>query len=325
MAAEKLFKTFSESLINDLSISSNRTYYYFDDNNKVALKEELVDKAGLSLEFYLTDSKNKWADDRYKADLFLNIKISIKNIFKIFYDPTERCCYKSTKLGLGLEWGSSGSKIKRCIKIGEFGSNIEKLDDVELIKNNIRVPNAFNNINFYWFIYIVEQSKKVEDDNDWYGNDSGLVLGKGLLFSIIAKGNGSIFPIEEQNKPNEPLWTIGVHYDDWMFDGFDVDSISILLNQAHPLFKYVSFDSPDYSEDIFKESISSAVTTLILAIIEKAKSDQSLNELSLNEEEQGSILSAIKYFENVLQFNVLSTPQKIAYSVKKFFDKVKIQ
>jgi len=320
MSSEKLYITFSDDLIKELNITSSRNYYYLFEGEKRELEEKRVDELSNSPVFSIRDQFRKWNELKKTQPLYFNFSFSISNLVQIFHGK-EQACYSNATLGIALEWKPKDSKVKRCIKIGEINDYLEN-DSITFHINDVEIKFPDNDIDFYWIIYVSKPGNGSNDGEHKFGNTKGLVLGKGLLWSIINGGNASMFPIDEVYKKDSPLWSIRCSFNDWCEDEFSQDNLAIVLNQCHPLYKSIKYDSETFDELIFKEVISSSFASLVEQIILIAKDNNCYSDIAKdNVEENGSILAAIKYFKNTKGINVCGLPSEILDSVKIMFDK----
>lgn len=320
---EKLFKSFSQELITSLEIKASREYYYFFEDQKMMVSEKKIDPLSKPHLFKICDETRKWNDVKNKQSLFFDLTLSVSNIFHIFHG-IESCCYQNTVLGIMLEWKPKNSKIRRCIKIGEITDYLEK-DTVTFISKKIEIKYPNENIDFYWSFYIKQSGSGKIGDHQRFGNTKGLILGRGLLWSIVNEGNGSIFPIEEAQKKDSPLWSIRCNFNNWLEDEFSLDNLAIVVNKTHPMYPAIKFGEETYNDLIFKETIGFAFYTLVSTILETAKTFGQIDDLKNESEkgEKGSILQAIKYFRDTLGIKITAPVNEFVESIKMFFDKEK--
>lgn len=320
MASQKLFKTFSNELIKSLNIQLKRKYFYYDDENeKCELVENKVDPLATNLKVVkLDDANRQWIEFRKSHSLFFDLEIKLENVVNIFHGKTQACDSK-TKLGIGLSWKALNSKFKYCIKLGSIDDYI---DDFETTIEGIEVKCPDSDIEFSWFIYVIKPGNSSQ--NDGYANAEGMIVAVENAWTIMVSGNGSIFPIEEYSKQGDPLWHTRVDFIDWTEDEFSSDNLAIVLNPAHPLFQLIDSESPEFNENILKEVLSSALTSLIVEIMIVAKENGNDDALFKEQiEARGSILSAVRYFKDTLGFAVDKRPSELETTIKKFFDKEK--
>lgn len=309
--SSRLYSTIDNKILKLLNIQSTREYYYLVDNEKKIIREETFENSSNEYHVQLVDDGDEW--DNRNQSLFLNCKISLENVDKLF---GEICCSDAI-LGIGLEWKPEKSRIKYCEKFGEFSSaNCLR----EFSKKDIEIKNVNSNIIFNWIIYIVDPGK--QDYKNCFGKHTGLILGDGLLWSIIVDGSGSIFPIYEESLPGGPLWKYECDFIDITEDEFSEENIKIILNKSHKGYQYIQPKSTNYNELMFAELISNAIATVILAIRKKnaENGNGELIDFSKNGS-KGSILTVLKYFNETLKFKINGTMIELQDSVKSYFDR----
>lgn len=320
MANQKLFRTFSNELINVINLKTNRSYYYYDDEGqKCELVENKVDPlASNDLFVKVEDNNRNWVKFRKNRSLYLNLSIHFESIANIFHGEMQACDSK-TKLAIGLCWKATESKFKYCVKLGSFD---DYMDEFEATISDIEIRCPDSNIKFDWFIYL---EKNIDDaKQQGFADSEGMIVAYEHAWTIVTSGNKSLFPIEEYSKQGDPLWHIRVSYEAWDEDEFNLDNLAVVLNPAHPLFPKINIDSEEYDEMILKEVLSSALASLILEILVVAKDKGVDGDLDKKPfEANGSILSAMRYFKNVLKFSINSNINELTTSIKVFFDKEK--
>ena len=307
----RMYKNIDSTLSKTLRISSKREYYYFDNNEKKYIQEEKIDSIKDINAYELVDENEEW--NSKNQSLFLNLVLKIENIDQVFYD----LCCDDTILGIGLEWKPNKSKLKTCIKLGEFC----KKDQEKVFKTyDIELKNITSNVDFKWLIYVVTPGKINFKPN--YGNNAGIILGDSLLWSIIVEGEGSIFPIFDEYKEDAPLWYCRCNFTDIYEDEFIEDNVSIILNRAHKAYKYIQPKTAYFNSLMFSELISNAIYNLIVEI--KRVNIQNGNDEIIDfsqDGEKGSIYTVLKYFYFVLNFKINSSNFELLESIKTYFDK----
>ena len=318
MKTKKLFKTFSNNLIKRLNITASKEYFYYNGETKIILKEEKIDPLSVDNRFKLVDKSGSWSEIRNNVSLFINLTVNVSNVYLIFYDQDEKCVEQDAEVGVGLEWISNNSKIRYCKKIGSFNKTSEDICTFRI--DNIEIKNPDTNIDFYWFFYVMKPSLK--NPLTKYANDRGIVIAEELFWSLVVNGNSSMFPIEQTNIIDGPLWFIRCDFDEWAVDDFSTDHVAIILNKSHPLFAQIDYSNEEYyNKDLFNEVISSSLYALITAILEKARNNNELNLLGKEDSEsEGSILQVIKYFKNNKDFAIKGTSAELLKTIKNFFE-----
>lgn len=305
----KMYKTISGEELNKLKIKVGRKYYYFAETDLKEIKEQNFKNHSNEKVYQLIDDDYEWNP---KVDILnLDLELSIQNCNVIF--GKNGSCYRDSIIGIGLSWKPEKSRIKRCIKIGEFCAK----DSIKEFKvNKIELQNLSSNCSFKLFFYIVKPG--TIDGNPYFGNDQGLIIHEQILWSIVIDGSGSFFPIYEIEDENGPLWYFTCDFDDICEDYFNDDHIQVLINKNHSLYPVIHPKSNQYNATILNEVMSSAVTCIIMAIRSKLQNNKV--DLSLDYE-RGSILQALVYFSEKLNFKINDSYENLLISIKMFFDK----
>lgn len=324
MAGEKLYIVFDEQLIKQINVHIKRSYYYYENGSKVFLKETKLEGLTNSSLFIVDDEKRRWLERRHDRSLYLNIKFSCENVYFIFYGEN-KACHSNATLGIGLEWKARESRIKCCRKIGIIDKT---LDNFEANLCDIEIENPNSDIEFSWFIYIANPGFDTgsKNDSNKYANTKGLIIAKKLCWTIVVSGSGSIFPIEECAKREDPLWSIRTNFVDWAQDDFSNENVAVIFNPAHPLYPSINYGAESFDENIFKEVMSSALASLIFQIINDVRENGCDYELLNKEpiESTGSILAAVRYFKDARSIEIGKNLDVLIKSVKVFFDKENI-
>ena len=307
---DRMYKTFSLEELSKLNISLKREYYYLTENDTKSIKEQGFENTSSKNVYQLIDDDYEW--NPKKDCLFLNIKISLDNCDCIF--GKNGTCFADSIVGIGLSWKPDKSRIKRCIKIGEITvEDHEKI--IEL--NDIKLENISSNVDFKLFFYIAKPGKI--DGNNFFGNEQGMVIYEDVAWSIIIDGGASIFPIMEIEDESKPLWYYWYNSQaDICEDFFDDQNLFIVLNKKHKLYPYISLKSNEYNEEFLNEILSSGITCIINAI----KTAQPENKIDFSVDcERGSIMQALKYFNERLGFKINGDYDDLIISIKNYFDK----
>ena len=154
--------------------------------------------------------------------------------------------------------------------------------------------------------------------NKFFGNERGLIIHDFIAWTIIISGKGSVFPIYEIEDDNGPLWSFMCDVDDITEDYFDNDHIQIIINKKHPAYEFIHPKSENYNSYFLNDVMASAISSIIM----KLRSQEQNNKIDLEQDfENGSVLQAIKYFNDKLGFKINGTYEEMLKSVKVFFDK----
>ncbi|MCI1734905.1 MAG: hypothetical protein LKM30_04130 [Bacilli bacterium] len=305
MARDKLFRTIDKDLLSLISMDSTRTYTYHDANGEARpILEKRIDYQGKA-SFKLDDQTCLW--DAQTQPVELNIHLKVSGLCALF-SSDHAICYSDTVLGFGIVWKPSKSRLKHAVKLFDFTKDTS---DIDIEKDSILLPEMVSNTDFNWVIYIVKAG--TPNDENYFGNQEGLVLGSGNLWTLINEGKGSLFPIADYKDPSAPLWKIRCSFSDIYEDMFDEENVCILLNPANRLYSKTKVDDESYDEDFLFQTLGDALTLLILQI--KAKNNDNPQIDFSRSGCQGSIISALLYFKDMLDIKINGSPSELSESV----------
>lgn len=310
MSQIKFFPTISEDLYSKLDVSFSRKFSFQDGDQKRDFEESAVDGMGDAKAIKLTDPSYKW--DRTNCGLFLSLVVIIRNAKELF-SSKNGVSYPTAKVGVGLVWKPDGSRVKNCIKLGEISALDE---EVRLANDGIFIPDLNSNTGFSIVFFVSKPG--IPDNQHFFGNKEGLVLGSFLAWRIIVSGIGSLFPVVLTSQIGGPLWRCHASLSRIEEDEFsNEDNIAVFINKEHPLYPFIDKDSPLYNKDLFKEVFSSALAFLIIQIKESCEG----GKIDFSKSgEKGSVLVALKYFQDERGFAINSNSSELLASIKKYFE-----
>ena len=305
MIKSKLYKMID---LDDIKSDYSTTFEFFY-GEKEKKRIDLINMDDSNGNYYKFDDDSEWLPNNDK--LLLNVSFKMNNVKKLF--GNKAFCYQDTILGIGLEWKAHDSRLKNCIKIGEFD---KQNDNIVFKKENILINDVYSNISFKIIIYVVKPG--TFDYYNYYGNKEGLILFSNTELNLLMKGNASMFPIEYIISPSGPLWDV-VNDNVSLEDDFDLENIRIRINTAHKSFKYIDIKNIDnFNEDMFNDVVSSALTLMILSIKESCQ----VSSFEFDDDiERGTVAQALLYFRDTLNFKINNSATELANSIKVFLDK----
>lgn len=260
----------------------------------------------------LTDPRCAWYPSTH--DLILSKLCRITSAYGLF--GTNGIAPASAVLGLAIRWISSKSDERGVIPFGE----IVQTDSVATYS----VEHRFNkgilkgSLKLQTILYLKDSGTPAASEM-YFALQPGTILGTLDQSEVFIDGNGSVFPISLVNSPGTALWS--VYFDetaDPLQDLFNSDYVEIRLNKTHPSFDALKIETSMTESPLFLEVISSAMFVIVEAVKESLGEDW-INVLNGIGYDPGSIAEAINFFVTQLQWDV-STPTKLANSIKKFFE-----
>jgi len=255
----------------------------------------------------LDDELGIWSLDN--ENLFLKRKFSIEKPYKLFGE--NGVADELSEIGLAIQWYSSSTKLRGVIKVGNFGCSYKPVSI--FLKHKFEKGSIKGSISLSTIFYI---SKKTPNSNlEYLANEVGEVVGEYDKIEVILDGDGSTFPIYEEELDNTypRLWYLNMSWDDPTYDSFN-DNFSITLNKNHKNYKFLDKNSKFYDSQLMIEIVTTSLSTLILTL----KNDFRWNDIINNENLlPGSIGEMVVYYINTLNWS-LDSPESIVDSINRF-------
>ena len=279
---------------------SSLSFLYSEDGKEFPLTAK-EGNGGLEI----SDPDNRWTKEDY--NLIIRGSVVVNKAIKL-YGPNGIVC-ENASLGLSASWHSHDSNQRNVIEIGTLDKTIatQTLDYTIIFpKSTLR---GILNIDICLFIKRPGTPRNVEKK---FANYAGCLLGRLETYSVCFNGNGSVFPIYEDNKPGEPLWYVKCDFTDPSSDRFD-ENVYIYLNKAHDCYKYIDLkNTAKFNKDLLAEVLGNA----IFLIVEIVKSyDEKLS--CLDSPEEGSVAQALLYFQRTFEWD-LSNPEVLTKEIRMY-------
>lgn len=261
----------------------------------------------------ISDPRCSWYPATH--DLILNKTCRIASGYSLFGD--NGIASESAVIGVALRWISSESDERGVIPFGQIGRadsavefEIHHLFERGTLKGSLKLQT----------ILYLQNPGTPKEQELYFAQQSGTVLGVLEQEEYYIDGNGSVFPIAVINAPGKGLWT--VFYNDTadpMQDKFRSENVEIQLNKAHPNYDQLKIEASMIESPLFVEVLSSALMVIVESVKEAAGEEWE-NILEGTGFESGSIAEAVYYFITRLQWDV-SSPSRLSASIKEFFEK----
>ena len=307
--SERLYKTIDSKLFKSLDIKTARSYRFektsMDKTNK--FYEIIKKKEGKDKFYSLAETSKSEVWDKSLDEVYLNLKVQISNCNLLF--GNKGVAYEDTVIGVGMVWHAENSRIKRCLKLGTISNNGNL---VSFEKDNIKLDNLNSTINFSLLFYVAKAGHEGKEKS--FGNEEGLIIGEYFFLCLVGEGKGSIFPIFSAVLDKEVLWKYECKYSNIAEDEFSDDNIRVILNSNHKLYKYYSMNNVEYNADLLNSLLAHIITILIMEIRAQEGGKIDLNE----ESNRGSILSVLKYYNDVLNIRINASYADLLESVQKY-------
>lgn len=258
----------------------------------------------------LDDDSGCWNPRLYNLKIKRTIRINNANL--LFGSGPDAIAAKAAEIGVAILWSSKSSEQRGAFKIGQI-LNVQHPQeitlDVEFGKSAMR-----GQIELRTILYISKADEQVDNKSIIFANTQGMIVGELDKWTVIIDGDASIFPIFFAELGNRsPLWELAYNSTDPSSDDF-CENVAIHINKNHHLSEFLDRNNPNYNKDLFRELISNAVGLLIETV---RYDDPGL--ACLEQAEDGSVASVIKYFRDCLEWN-LETPQSTSISIRKKFE-----
>lgn len=307
-----LYRILNSSTSNDVFDIQPYSLKYIDEDNQSCPLGLESDSIRHNL-YFIKDPDSIWTHDDY--GFIIQSKIVINDPSSLFGPGSNTVACADATLGLAFQWSSKMSSRKSTRKIGSF-----KQCDRDL---NFTIIEQFGRcqfreqVNFSIILYL-ETPGSPQEDEDLFINQQGYLLGELNPITIQIDGNGSMLPVFYEDVRGAALWRVNCNFVDPSVDSFsDSDIVSITINRSNPNFKYIDKKNEAYNPQMANEVMSAAISM----IIESFRAiDPNFN--SLKDPENGSISDAVRYFKDVLSWD-LSTPITINKSIREAFENKK--
>lgn len=287
------------------------SFEYTDENGKIFPLELCPEGVQKSL-FFLEDEDGIWGHEEYGFGI--KRRIMSKGPSLLFGSGKYAVAFSDATLGLALVCSSKSSSRKTIKKIGSFTKSDSKKEFV--INETFKRCEFRGEVGFTIILYL--ESPGTETGEELFINQQGFVIGELDSITILIDGNGSILPVYYEDVPRGPLWRVNCNWGDPFTDEFsNPDNVAITINRKNPNFKYIDKRDEAYNPHMANEVMASAITM----IIETLRNDK-VDFNSLDNAVNGSICDAVRYFRDVLAWD-LKSPISVNKSIREAFENKK--
>lgn len=300
-----LFKRLDDILSDriGLKVEEPKLSYLNSEQEEVDIE---IKETGLN-NFKLNELDSTWSPE--VNNLYIEQNFIIKCPDKLFGE--EGITSSKNILGLGVHYYSKTSNFQTTKSLGEIRNTDSEL--VIMFKENFSVSSISGLIFFEFFIYL----KTIKESLPFQADLIGMNLSDEPIdtYSILIDGDGSIFPIEEIDEKNEPLWKLVMNWTDVEVDLFDYSNIRLLLNKAHPLFKSLFKENYKVNNYLMNEIMISAMSMIVQKVILIDRENITIDM----DATQGSIAQVVWYWISTFELN-LNSLEEINESFHKNVD-----
>jgi|SRR5699024_9952119 len=278
-----LYKQLNEDMIEDVGLVFDQPIYSYelDEDSEVVYLELNEEFDGV---LKVNSYDENWSPDIH--NLILNQRIYIANVPRLFGE--NGITMRGNKIGLAAHIHSRTSNIQETIDIAEINCIA---DDFEYSFTHVFPKNYLRGkIEIDFFMYL----KEINNYDTFQANHVGMKLSQENLYNLLifVDGDGSIFPMNEINDPNEVLWELNYHWVDASQEPFDNSTVNLTINIGHPLFNQLKNGKQRVNKmlmgDIMLQSMAMIIQQVV--IIE----DYVLDDVEVGSND--SILSVVKYW-----------------------------
>ncbi|RYL92396.1 hypothetical protein [Sporolactobacillus sp. THM19-2] len=292
-----------DKLFNKIGYSSQPLNVSYRDGQHEIVELSAEKMEGQEKTYQLTDPKVNWDPDIH--DLLIQKRIEIANPQFLF--GKNALVAEDGIIGIAFGWYSRDSSLREVFKSGEITCSEDRPYTTEI---NIQIPSGKlrGKVTFEIFLYLID------NERNRY-SIPGTVLGILEDFDVIFDGDSSSFPIVEVNEPSKPLWWVNCDFTDPLYDQFEQNNASIVLNRGHRLARKLKIEKGLGSSPLLLEILASGLQL----IVEKAQLSGDWDQIVNGQSEPGSIGQAIYYFINTFGWDI-SSPERLARSIREDFD-----
>lgn len=218
---------------------------------------------------------------------------------------------KNNEIGIAVTLSSNKSSFQRTLRIGtlkSFNSN-KSFEFIYHFKESF----LRDSIRIDFFFFLASNKKTHKNHSDLIGSR---LSDNFATFTLLVDGDGSIFPITEFSEHGGPLWKFNKFWTDANEDSFDIDNLSLSLNNKHKYFEKLVESNTLESKRVLKEILSSTLELIIYETCLEIKEDS--NEINSN-----SISSVVDYWTRNYNINTNSLTD-IRNSIQVFLEKESI-
>lgn len=262
--------------------------------------------------YYVSDPDQIWNHDDY--GFTIERKIIIKDPSSLFGEKSGAIACGDSTLGIAIRWSSKTTSRKSTKPIATFTK-----DD---INKEIDITSQFGKCHFkgevnFTIILYQQTAGNPQTGEELFINKPGYILGELDTITILFDGNGSILPVLYEDIRGAALWRVNCNIYNPSEESLSPDIVSIYINRLNPNYKFLDKKSDVYNPQLANEVMAAAITMIIESV---RAVDPNFN--TLNNPESGSISDAIRYFRDVLSWD-LSNPISVNQSIREAFENKK--
>lgn len=287
-----LYRKIDQEMLERAGFKAGQPQFFY--NSSEGLKEIEINE---NFDNILTVNEFDTAWDPSEHDLIIRLSFIFHNASALFGE--EGVTMGSNIIGTAVH---IHSKTSSCQKNISFGSISNNNDEVEIIfEHEFPKGSLRGTIDMDFFIYL----KKMTESHPYHADKVGMRLSEEDIYnlSIVADGDGSIFPMTEFSDKNGPLWMLEKNWADAGEDVFDSSNVNLSLNTAHPLFEQIKGGKTRAAQALMNEIMINAMSLIMQQALIVEEND--LN--SVDENYSNSILAIVKYWVDTFEVDTTSS------------------
>jgi len=301
------FKTIDDEMFEQLDVTSDFLFYYINEENQ---KQNLICKADLEKSLVLQHPDDRDAWDFAHHGLGLTINLKMKNSDLLF--SPNGVANADTVLGIAAKWYSTKSTIQHIEPLFDIrkGQKVEE-------SATLNIPNGriYGDLCIELIIYVKGPSVSPAFG---FANLSGMVIDTLHYFRAAVDGQGGLFPIITVEDENRPLWFVEFSIEDPTIDSFNSNHIAICINKKSRLYSSVVKKETKVGARLMDQIIASSLA-LIMFKLNENYSWQEIDALQDGDFEEGSIIAAVKYFRQAMNWDFTSS-EALMESIVLYFE-----
>lgn len=284
-----LFKQIDKNLYEQIGIEVEN-YCIFTNSGDELIDFDMDAKPFSTV--VISELNTDWAPEN--NDLIITQKIRFKNPQKLF--GIDGITLEENVLGIGMHIHSRTAMFQQTLPKGEI--QFRNLKNEYLISHTFSKSVLRGKVNLDTFIY----TKEINRVYPKHAEIQGMKVSKGNLseLTLLTDGTGSVFPIGEFSEEMGPLWKMEFGNFDATVDMMSFDNLRLLLNNKHRLFNQIKDGKTNISRGLMTEIMSQAMTLIIAKVIEENAEEIISDEVP----EEGTILSAVKYWLSTFEIKI---------------------
>lgn len=309
MSLINLFPILEESIVENSFGFSPVNWSYIRNQQECQL---IVDSNGVIRD--LDPQHAYWNPEQY--DINYSFRLILKDKASLFADGENAVACHDATIGVATSWFSKASFQRGTIEHGVIRKDMSSEEIV--ISGSIPKASFRDTVTIDIILYLKESGNPCEDET-YFANKPGCILGTIWSHTLLLDGIGSAFPTAYVRAgSSSPLWTITCDWDDPMSDDL-IDTVCLNINRDNKLFKYLNNekDNEFFDFSLLMEVMSSALSV----IMEKLRSDDyDLEDIDRYAPAEGSVGMFVKYMYDAHNCN-FANPQATSESIHKMIEK----